>query len=159
MVLNNVVSEEDADYMINNRNNLSFDHPIIKSILSKCSKLLKKELKPSFKSYLSVERATNGHDWHTDKGTNGHMSWCRYGISILLSNPLDIIGGIFRYREPKEEITPKKHYLNAVIHESSKEHMVEPSNNRAALLIFLGTMPLLFSSCIYILLSSTIYGS
>tara|TARA_R100000315_G_C5206492_1_gene122095 strand:- start:539 stop:841 length:303 start_codon:yes stop_codon:yes gene_type:complete len=86
-------------------------------------------------SYCVVEAGENRHNWHTDIGTNGHMQWCNYGISILLKKSSK---GLFRYKEPSKEYTQDEHYLNAIVHSSDQWHMVEESTEgRTVLLMFL----------------------
>ena len=86
-------------------------------------------------SYAVVEQDNNGHSWHTDIGTNGHMKWCNKGGSILLRKST---GGLFKYKEPEKEYTQDEHYLNAIVHSSDEWHMVEKSTKgRTVLLMFL----------------------
>ena len=47
-------------------------------------------------SYVRVEHKPEGHPWHTDQGNKGHMSWCKYSASVLLTRPVfDFSGGGF----------------------------------------------------------------
>tara|TARA_R100000808_G_C2104659_1_gene120665 strand:- start:228 stop:518 length:291 start_codon:yes stop_codon:yes gene_type:complete len=86
-------------------------------------------------SYAIVEQGINGHDWHTDIGTDGHMQWCNTGVSILLKKSK---GGLFKYKEPDKEYTQDEHYLSAIVHSNDQWHMVEKSTKgRTVLLMFL----------------------
>ena len=126
--IKNIITKEEANTFIPGKQPL--DNDIIKSILSKIGK---KNCKPP--SYAVVEQDNNGHNWHTDIGTNGHMDWCNLGVSILLKKSK---GGLFKYKHPEKEYTQEQHYLNAIVHSSDEWHMVEESSKgRTVLLMFL----------------------
>tara|TARA_Y100000766_G_scaffold220060_1_gene192037 strand:- start:17180 stop:17671 length:492 start_codon:yes stop_codon:yes gene_type:complete len=79
----------------------------------------------SDKSYFRLESSTEGsvrtHPWHVDTGSKNHMSWCKYGISILLSEPTTFKGAELEYRDGTI-ITKEKHYLGLTMHSSDVEH-------------------------------------
>lgn len=89
-------------------------------------------------AYARVERKADGHSWHVDTGDGGHMPWCKYSGSVLLSPPDTFTGGMFRFRNPAAEY---KHYLSLLTYSSDQEHCVEPhEGERRVLLIFLGAL-------------------
>ena len=128
-----VISKEDALKLTPGKQD--FNNPIIKSITDKLEDTIGKR-SYSFPSYTVVEEDKNGHNWHTDIGTNSHMTWCKYGISILLNKSE---GGSFKYKEPPKEYTQDEHYLNALVHSSNQWHKrEEATKGRKVLLMFLG---------------------
>ena len=94
----------------------------------------------SDQSYINVEKGTPKlyrHKWHSDTGTNSHMSWCKFGTSTLLSNPASFKGAELEYCNcdkpcneqdginpcPNNEvITKEAHYLGTGAHDSSHFH-------------------------------------
>ena len=126
--IKDIITKQEAEKL--NPGKQDFNNPIIKDILVKLGKS-----NPSLPSYAVVEQDTNGHDWHTDIGTNGHMKWCNTGVSILLKRSKE---GLFKYKNPDKEYTQDEHYLNALVHSNNEWHMVEKSTKgRTVLLMFL----------------------
>ena len=130
--IKNVISESSVKELIVGTQD--FNNPIIKDVLVKLESVIgKRDCKHP--SYATVSQDTSGHNWHTDIGTNGHMKWCNYGISILLNKSKD---GLFKYKNPDKEYTQDEHYLNAIVHSNNEWHMVEKSTKgRTVLLMFL----------------------
>lgn len=88
-------------------------------------------------SYARVEQKQDGHDWHLDTGDTGHMPWCEFSASVLLTPPDQFRGGVFQFANPSEEHLA--HYLDAIIYTSDELHRVLPHHgNRKVLLCFLG---------------------
>lgn len=111
-----------------------FDNTIIKGILAKIEDVIGKRC-TNPPSYATIEQGEKGHNWHTDIGTNGHMKWCNYGISVLLKKSK---GGLFKYKAPYKEYTQDEHYLNALVHSNDECHKVDKSTKgRTVLLMFL----------------------
>jgi len=127
------ITKEEAKILME-KDNINFEHPIIKKIIKKCSKYTKRN-SASAPSYLRIDSGKHGHTWHKDTGTSNHMPWCNYGLSTLLSYPED--DGLFKYKSPELSYTQAEHYLNTIVHSSDEYHMVEPSKNRTVLLMFL----------------------
>ncbi len=126
--IKSIITKEKAEKFIPGKQD--FNNPVIKDILVKLGKL-----NASPPSYAVVEQDANGHNWHTDTGTNGHMKWCNTGVSILLKKSK---GGLFKYKNPAKEYTQDEHYLNAIVHSNNQWHMVEESTKgRTVLLMFL----------------------
>tara|TARA_R100000808_G_scaffold1950_1_gene8257 strand:+ start:49679 stop:50257 length:579 start_codon:yes stop_codon:yes gene_type:complete len=91
-------------------------------------------------SYFNIEKGTTTtylHKWHCDTGTGDHMKWCKFGISLLLSNPNTFKGAELEYcncEQPcnkqngvnpcpnNEVILKESHYLGVGIHDSSHFH-------------------------------------
>ena len=111
----------------------NFNNNIINKVIKKCISSKVDLFSPS---YYTIEQTGGEHKWHVDTGSLGHMKWCNYGISVLLSSPGD--GGIFKYKNPPESFTQKDHYLSAIVHTSDEKHKREKANDdRTVLLIFL----------------------
>ena len=114
----------------------SFGHPIV----SRCVdwiRTIAPDASTEPPAYCRVERKQDGHDWHLDTGDQGHMTWCAYSGSVLLSEPDSFSGGWFEFRKPAER---HKHYLNLLVYTSNQCHRVTPhEGDRRVLLIFLGT--------------------
>ena len=125
-LIKNIVTKEEAEWIIDNKNNLSFDNKIIAKILSKLEEYMDKKVSLDERTHLRVEEATKErchHPWHVDTGSLNHMSWCIYGVSILLNT--DFEGGEFSYgiKESKDTnivteiirpiiITYQQHYIH-----------------------------------------------
>ena len=89
-------------------------------------------------AYARIEDHAAGHDWHCDTGDSGHMPWCRWSGSVLLTPPDQFTGGVFQFRNPT---AAHLHYLAALIYRSDQEHRVTPHVGvRKVLLIFLGAL-------------------
>ena len=132
-LVKNIISKKDAKILCT-LNTIDFNNSIIKNIISKLENIIGR-VSLNKPSYLKIETSKNGHDWHKDTGTNNHMSWCNYGVSILLKKTNN---SLFRYRNPKKKYTQEEHYLNAILHSSDEWHMVEkPEKGRTVLLMFL----------------------
>tara|TARA_Y100001973_G_C5175160_1_gene321461 strand:- start:933 stop:1361 length:429 start_codon:yes stop_codon:yes gene_type:complete len=139
VLIKNSLSKEDAEELMANRSDVTsdrFSNPIVVKLLDKCKEYIGRDVNTNQPSYLRINSTTAGHNWHMDTGTNGHMTWCQYGMSTLLSPPKE--GGIFKYKEPDIEYSQKEHYLNTILHTSDQWHMVEPSEEkRTVLLMFI----------------------
>ena len=91
-------------------------------------------------SYCRVEARSEGHPWHRDTGTKGHMSWCRLSARILLTPPSSFTGGGLYFRDRQEE--PLFHYGDLLIYDDdpSNEHCVARSRgDRRVLIMFFAT--------------------
>ena len=90
-------------------------------------------------SIIRVERGRpNGHKWHVDTGgdygSKGHMQWCSWGCSLLLTDDED--AGHLEYKDGTK-LLPKEHFCGLAIHSSDIEHKVSKNKTRVALLLFL----------------------
>ena len=130
--IKDIITQKEASELLPGEQD--FKNPIIVSLIEKLeNKIGKRTYSPP--SYAVVGQGQNGHDWHTDIGTDGHMSWCNYGISILLAKSKE---GLFKYKDPDKVYTQEEHYLGALVHSSDQWHMVDKSTKgRTALLMFL----------------------
>ena len=115
--------------------------PIVQKVLDSVSKIVNFELHEN--SYWRVQPTPpNGVWWHVDTGSYtpkpGHMSWCSYGVSVLLT---DEFGGRMKYRKDCiEEVVKGREKLDMYIHSSDEEHMIEPPDlgkTRTVLLLFI----------------------
>ena len=100
-----------------------------------------------FQTYIIKEKHGK-HGWHYDTGVHyivdneavpvlatGHMTWCDFGCSILLTD--NETAGYLEYRDGTK-LLPKKHYCGLAIHSSDVEHrVVDASSKRHTLLFFL----------------------
>ncbi len=133
LLLEGVVTATEAQELSAHRGRVGFGLPLVSRI-----KNLVIANAPSAavtdESYAVIEQKIDGHQWHYDTGDKGHMPWCKYSCSVLLTN--DFEGGLFQFDDPFEEY---KHYLSALIYSSDQLHRVTPHRGvRKALLIFLG---------------------
>lgn len=112
---------------------MQFDHPLVERMVN-VIKNVAPDAAITPKSYARVESKADGHDWHTDQGDRGHMKWCAYSGSVLLTN--DFVGGNLEFADG----TKHRHYLDLLIFSSDERHRVLPHGDgkRMALLIFLG---------------------
>lgn len=88
-------------------------------------------------SYVRVEARVEGHPWHRDTGTKGHMAWCEWSGSVLLTPPSEFGGGEFYFRDRPD--APLLHYRDMVLYDGAveNEHFVASnSGGRVALLMF-----------------------
>ena len=85
-------------------------------------------------SIIRVEQKPNGHPWHVDTGgdygSKGHMMWCNWGGSLLLTD--DEGAGHLEYRDGTK-LSPKEHFCGLAIHSSDVEpvsytHLTLPTN-------------------------------
>lgn len=87
-------------------------------------------------AYCRVEAKPDGHDWHVDTGDRGHMPWCHYSGSVLLTD--GFTGGAFEFRDPSERY---RHHLSLLAYSSDNWHRVAPhEGERRVLLIFMGSL-------------------
>ena len=142
-LVKDVISSEDASVLLNELRHdfsvkLSDDTPpLVQKVLDKLSEHIDFQL--SNESYWRVQNTPEaGIWWHKDTGSTGHMSWCTYGVSLLLTEEF---GGRMKYRnEGVEEIVHGREKLDMYIHSSDEEHMVEspdPGKTRTVLLLFI----------------------
>jgi len=110
--------------------NASHEHE--KSVIDKLAAII--PVRPHEKAYMCVERNPNGHEWHTDTGTMGHMQWCQVGVIVMLSKITQYTGGWIHY----DGFTVGLNQNELIYHTSDVRHKVEPhSGDRRVLLFFL----------------------
>jgi hypothetical protein len=90
-------------------------------------------------AYARIEQRRQGHPWHFDTGTKGHMPWVRYTAGVLLVPADTFSGGGFYFRDaPDEPIFPYLD-LNTWDGAPENEHCVASnSGERIVLLMFFG---------------------
>ena len=157
----NVISKEESFILLNsdvsnvkwNKNHLIKD--VNRSDTNEVTSIVIKILeiinipKISSKGYFRLEssypESAYTHPWHVDTGSNNHMVWCKFGVSILLSEPTTFKGAELEYKDGTI-ITKEKHYLSLAIHSSDVEHRLrwgaessdkEREGERRTLLFFL----------------------
>jgi len=131
-IVKNALTEAEAE-TIRTVTMMQFDHPLVERMVN-VIKNVAPDAAITPKSYARVEYKADGHDWHTDQGDRGHMKWCAYSGSVLLTN--DFVGGNLEFADG----TKHRHYLDLLIFSSDERHRVLPhgGGKRMALLIFLG---------------------
>ena len=130
-VISRVISPQQADLIASKVGPREFFEDDIIGITSLVQSLVPVDL--TFPSYCCVESKPDGHGWHTDRGNNGHMPWCDYSVSILLTDPTQFTGGSFRTKD-KSYV----HYRDMLIYSNMVEHCVDPhEGDRRVLLMFL----------------------
>lgn len=90
-------------------------------------------------SYCRVEHKLDGHPWHTDKGARGHMAWCEYSASVLLTPPDVFTGGGLYFKDLPD--VPVHHYLNLLVWDDAAENahrVTRHGGDRRALIMFFG---------------------
>jgi hypothetical protein len=88
-------------------------------------------------SYCRIEARPAGHPWHEDTGTAGHMGWCRWSASALLTPSAMFTGGGFYFTDDPE--TAIHHYCDLVVYDDapSNRHCVTRSRgDRRSLIMF-----------------------
>jgi len=88
-------------------------------------------------AYARVEQRKQGHPWHFDTGTKGHMPWVRYTAGVLLVPADTFGGGGFYFRDAPEEPLFPYLDLNTWDGAPENEHCVASnSGERVVLLMF-----------------------
>jgi|TARA_R110000796_G_scaffold221060_1_gene337095 hypothetical protein len=85
-------------------------------------------------AYVRVEEKKEGHPWHFDTGTKGHMPWCKWSVSCLLSPVDSFEGGGFYFRDSE----PYYHHLDMLLFSGLEHKVARSSGNRRVLLMFMG---------------------
>ena len=149
----NVLSEQEAQVLITSYNhkghNQLLDHNdvIIQKIIDKVSKYTKYPIsKESTNSYFEVQTRKMGHPLHYDTGSKGHMKWCGFSTSMLLSDPKDFEGGNIWFKDEdgsnKRGVKKDEHYLSCIAYrsvekEGKNKHVVNPhTGTRTVFLMF-----------------------
>ena len=157
--IENILSEAEAKELsqicsktVNKRSHDFESNPIIKKIADTYRVCTGQPLKFDEPSYWVLETRASGHDWHYDgckPDTDGvlvdnHMSWCRYGSYILISDPQDFKGGDLYYKEGDKAVKVENHYLKGCIYGAAKDNnpvmhkATTHSGKRKVLLMFFG---------------------
>jgi hypothetical protein len=128
------ITEEEAEDLASKVDYLPFEDSRLRGVLN----LIHEHCDASTKSpaYCRVEEKKEGHPWHLDTGSSGHMKWCRYSSRILLSPVEKFTGGGFFFRDEKAIFEPRE--LLLYDHEPENEHFVAShKGQRLVLLMFL----------------------
>jgi hypothetical protein len=137
--------------LVNKRSHDFEAHPVIKKVADTYRVCTGQPLKFSEPSYWVLETRISGHDWHYDgcrekegELVDNHMAWCRYGSSILISDPEHFTGGDLFYKDGDQERMIENHYLKGCIYGAAKDnnpvmHKATPhKGKRKVLLMFFG---------------------
>ena len=133
-LVENIITPEEA-VGLTTRGGIHGDEPAVRKILKKIFEITgtdESAMPPEHFIYLEKTKP-NGRGWHKDTGSNDHMTWCRFGASVLLTDNFD--GGMLEYKDG----TSLKHYLSLSLHSSDVEHRVTPvsKGRRVSLLFFI----------------------
>ena len=129
--LPNVLSADECQYFRTFKQHVPWTDPIINNLCYDISEIA--AINTADPAYARVETRKEGHPWHTDKGTQGHMQWCTFAASILLSHPDEFAGGRYQTRT---EYAPVEQGM-MVLTSSDVEHKVHKhSGDRTVLLMF-----------------------
>ena len=130
-----VISPEDAFKLSCSVDYQDFDNCLVKPVVNQVLKLA--DISLNSPSYCRVEDRSEGHPWHVDRGNLGHMEWCQYSASVLLTPSGRFTGGGFYFRDQPDR--PIYHYLDLIFFDSIDEnaHLVrQNSGERRALIMF-----------------------
>ena len=137
LFLPNIITPEEADALASfqsTKKDEAEEHTVFKKIRGVIDSHIPTDW--SSPSYSRVEKAVS-HNWHVDtggeKGSKGHMSWCSYGCSVLLTNTKD--AGYLEYRDGKK-LLPEEHYCGLAIHSSDVEHRTSQDGGRITFISF-----------------------
>jgi hypothetical protein len=154
--IENILSEAEAKELqqlktVNKRSHDFKSNPIIKKIADTYKVCTFQPLQFAEPSYWVIETKAAGHDWHYDGCVeeNGilldnHMSWCRYGSSILISDPEDFTGGDLYFKAGDTEVKVEDHYLKGCIYGAAADNhpvlhkATTHKGKRKVLLMFFG---------------------
>jgi len=144
-LISNIITVKEAEEFLSDYSGKQpFNHPVIHRICEAFKRVVSATILPDSPGYWRVEERNQGHVEHVDTGRQrtkpkGHMEWCKYGASILLTPPTAFKGGRFSYtNNGVETLSPEKHYLSAAVHTSDEFHRIEANTGgRVALLLFL----------------------
>jgi len=139
----NVITHQEANHLVSTARrdwNITFlesTPPVVNRVLDSLREHFEFELTDN--SYWRLQDTPEaGVWWHKDVGSHGHMSWCKFGVSVLLTEEC---GGRFKYRKDGiEETINDRETFDALVHSSDWEHMVEapdPGATRTVLLFFI----------------------
>ena len=133
----NVITPDEAEALtaLPKKKCYNSEHPVVKKVRAVIDSKINTDWSPP--AYSRVERGKK-HKWHVDtggaKGSTGHMSWCSYGCSVLLTDDKD--AGFLEYRDG-HKLLPEEHYCGLAIHSSDVEHQVSQGGpSRITLLFF-----------------------
>ena len=132
--IRDILTPDEAKHLTGFTGRVPFDVGVIHKVVTEMQQL---GASLTDKSYATIERNQDGHDWHFDTGDMDHMTWCEWSASVLLTKPDEFRGGVFQFANPAEE--HMAHYCDALIYTSDELHRVLPHHgNRKVLLVFLG---------------------
>ena len=176
-VLPNFITAKQAEELVRTKNTEKVGKKIIKTIAKLFGETPEKLTNRH--TTIRIEAKARGHDWHFDgckpkicgkegawskipegklaktedvfneELVNNHMAWCKYGASLLLTDPSTYQGGEFEYLNTDGTVKTlqKEHYLALAVHTAGADnspelHRVLPHkpnpNQRHVILVFLG---------------------
>jgi hypothetical protein len=126
----NFLSEDEISFLlkqkVNKQTKIRHTTGRLKSILDRIQANFDPELLlNSEKSYCRLETRPKGHKWHKDTGSKNHMTWCKVGSSILLSDPSTFRGGEVLFKNGFKI----REYNTLICYPADYEHMVTPHSN------------------------------
>ena len=127
-----VISVADAERLCVYDKDVPWTDPIVSDLVEIIQTLFPRA-STGGKAYCRVEADRKGKPWHVDTGTKGHMPWCCYSASVLITNPSTFHGGEFHF-EGEPGIL---HYRTLVAFSTEHRHKVSANDgNRKVLLMF-----------------------
>ena len=132
-----VLSPGDAKNLASDPKYLDFGHEAVAPLVDLAFSVA--DISTGAPSYCRVERREEGHPWHIDTGTKGHMAGCSVSASLLLTPPDAFDGGGFYFADAPD--TPIYHYLDLLIYDNAAENrhcVARNSGGRSVLLMFFG---------------------
>jgi hypothetical protein len=132
-----VLSPEDAEDLASVPKYLDFSHETVGPLVDLVYGVA--DICTGAPSYCRVECRKEGHPWHIDTGTSGHMAWCSVSASVLLTPPDAFDGGGFYFADAPD--APIFHYLDLLIYDDAAENrhcVARNSGGRSVLLMFFG---------------------
>ena len=134
--IKNAITIDEAEALRSKSMYLSFEDPRLHNILGMVHGVC--DASTDDPAYVRVETKPEGHPWHRDTGSAGHMSWCRYSARLLLNPESDFTGGGFYFRD--EPHTPVYGYRDLWVYDSAPEnehYVASHKGHRSVLLMFL----------------------
>lgn len=132
-----VLSPEGAEDLASDPKYLDFSHELVAPLVDLVRGVA--DISTSSPSYCRVECRSAGHPWHIDTGTKGHMAWCSFSASLLLTPPDRFSGGGFYFADAPD--APVFHYLDLLIYDDDVKNrhcVTRSSGGRSVLLMFFG---------------------
>lgn len=114
---------------------INFAHPLVSGLVDRVLDIT--SVSTADPSYARIEARPEGHPWHVDTGSKGHMGWCCLSAGVLLTPPESFTGGGLYFRDDPD--TAVYHYLDLVLYDDDpgNEHCVTRSRgDRRALIMF-----------------------
>lgn len=131
---NSALSVDDCAELASLDGYIDFAHPLVGGLVDRILEVAAVESDPP--AYARVEARSEGHPWHVDTGTKGHMGWCRMSGSIVLTPPESFSGGGFYFSDSTEPIVHYRDFIVYDDHPSNRHCVTRSRGDRRALIMF-----------------------